>query len=153
MLPSYLSSSYRGDGDDGVATYQGSIRPICARISQLSNLPIEQYRGQDGRYDKAAMVRDLSTNREAIRHELTLLEQRETPGELEDEKRRLDSVSDRYLNALLLNMRTVDARLPTRPSQQQVEAVFTAVRTESLGVATEASQAMLDLAGGSCAVQ
>ena len=141
------------DEDDGVAAYQREIRPICARIGQLSNIPGEAYAGPDRRYDKAALVRDLIANRDAIRHELTLLDNRETPSELEDKKQRLDSLREPYLAALSSNIETVDRRLPARPTQQQFEAVWADVRSQSLQVATDASQAILDLAGGTCALE
>jgi hypothetical protein len=97
--------------------------------------------------DKAVVVPALQSNYDSTKLEFDLLDQRQTPPALKDQKKRQEAVKDNYLATLHSFLQKAEHELPDRPTLNQVAALFA-----SATGAVEINDAMSALAGGDCTV-
>jgi hypothetical protein len=97
--------------------------------------------------DKAVVLPALQSNYDSTKLEFDLLDQKQTPPALRDQKRRQGAVKDSYLATLRSFLQRAQHDLPDRPTVNQVAALFA-----SPTAAVEINDAMSALAGGDCTV-
>jgi hypothetical protein len=97
--------------------------------------------------DKAVVVPALQSNYDSTKLEFDLLDQRQTPPALKDQKKRQEAVKGNYLATLRSFLQRAQHDLPDRPTVNQVVALFA-----SPAAAVEINDAMSALAGGDCTV-